>query len=119
MRHLKTYENMSDNLHIGDYILVHYDLDPVLDIELANYLNNNIGQIPYGSDLSKKYITVNYHTTPNKRILDYFQDQTDYEKTYNIYRMIIFNVLIGLLMYAVMYAFLNYMIPGGMFNAVK
>ncbi len=34
-------------------------------------------------------------------------------------RMIIFNVLIGLLMYAVMYAFLNYMIPGGMFNAVK
>jgi len=89
MRHLKTYENMSDNLHIGDYILVHYDLDPVLDIELANYLNNNIGQIPYGSDLSKKYITVNYHTTPNKRILDYFQDQTDYEKTYNIYRRVI------------------------------
>ena len=34
-------------------------------------------------------------------------------------RMIIFNVLIGLLMYAVMYAFLNYMIPGGMFNATK
>lgn len=32
-------------------------------------------------------------------------------------RTIIFNVLIGLLMYAVMYAFLNYMIPGGMFNA--
>ena len=89
MRHLKTYENMSDNLHIGDYILVHYDLDPVLDIELANYLNNNIGQIPYGSDLSKKYITVNYHTTPNKRILDYFQDQTDYEKIDNIYRRVI------------------------------
>ncbi|MEI7918610.1 MAG: hypothetical protein WCH58_04500 [Candidatus Saccharibacteria bacterium] len=34
-------------------------------------------------------------------------------------RTIIANVLIGLLMYAVMYAFLNYMIPGGMFNAVK
>ena len=31
-------------------------------------------------------------------------------------RKIISNVVIGLLMYALMYAFLNYMIPGGMFN---
>ena len=31
-------------------------------------------------------------------------------------RKIISNVVIGLLMYVLMYSFLNYMIPGGMFN---
>jgi hypothetical protein len=31
-------------------------------------------------------------------------------------RGIFMNVIIGLLMYTLMYAFLNYIVPGGMFN---
>jgi len=90
MRHLKTYENMSDNLHIGDYVLVHYDESIEFgrgnDEIIIDYLNSNIAQILSFDRPDDNYITVNYETKPSKRILMFFEPSVNkklYKKVIN------------------------------------
>ena len=89
MKHLKAYESMYDNLHIGDYILVHYDENIQFgghDDIIIDYLNNNIAQILAFDRSDGNYISVNYETKPDKRILVFFEPSVNkklYKKIVN------------------------------------
>ena len=92
MKYIKTYEiYISDNIHIGDYILVHYKDTTTFGSNsknnevIINYLNNNIAQISSFDtgtpNIKDEYIIVKYETPPDKNILKFFQ--TRYNKKLN------------------------------------
>ena len=81
MRYIKKFENIiNPKFRSGDYIISHINIDwnaTKKEIELINYLNNNIGQIPFDNNLDKNYYLVYYDVKPNKDILFYFKLEND------------------------------------------
>lgn len=78
MKHLKKFEIISNNISIGDYVLVKYRTikDNALLKQLSNFINNTIGIVVKINDSD---IYVKFENIPNNLIL--FFSHTNFEST--------------------------------------
>jgi len=76
MKHLKTYESLSDKPEIGDYVICE-DEEIISNNTFRPFIKNNIGQIIEIDEKPPEY-NIKYENIPTHLLNDYFYDDARY-----------------------------------------